>query len=208
MSAERLRIVAVADTHGYHEELKVPDGDVFIHAGDMSKGGRREELELVAAWIRALPHRHKLIVAGNHDRLFESSPDEARGIFEGTTYLQDEGVHLEGVSFYGSPWQPAYNDWAFNLPRGKPLATKWAAIPEATQVLITHGPPMGIGDGDGLRLGCQDLLERVEALAPKLHVYGHIHHAGGSWLRGATRFVNVTTDECLRGPTVLDLDLR
>ena len=117
-----MRIVAVADTHLYHDELVVPDGDVFVHAGDMCKGGSLEELRLATDWIRALPHRTKIVVAGNHDFAFLEHPEEARAMVADFVYLEDSGATIDGVSFWGSPWQPEFNDWAFNLPRGKALA--------------------------------------------------------------------------------------
>jgi Icc-related predicted phosphoesterase len=115
---------------------------------------------------------------------------------------------VAGVRFWGSPWQPEYNDWAFNLPRGAPLAAKWAAIPEEIDVLITHGPPEGLGDrsSTGGRSGCADLRTRVREVRPRLHLFGHIHEDGGVFRDMDTCFANVTTWECERPPTVLDLD--
>src|SRR5262249_20747600 len=125
-----MRIVAVADTHTFHDDLRsVPDGDVFVHAGDLCPGGRLDELAGAVAWLRPLPHRHKLIVAGNHDWCFVRQPDEARQILgDDVLYLQDTGVSIDGIRFWGSPWQPTFHDWAFNLPRGEALAAKWALI--------------------------------------------------------------------------------
>jgi Icc-related predicted phosphoesterase len=96
-------------------------------------------------------------------------------------------------------------DWAFNLPRGPELARRWAWIPEDTDILITHGPPLGFGDrvDSGERVGCEDLLRRVRQLRPKLHLFGHIHEDGGLWTEGATTFANVTSDYCRRAPQVL-----
>jgi predicted phosphohydrolase len=207
-----VRIVAVADTHTFEAELgAIPDGDVFVHAGDMLRAGSLDELVVVAAWIRRLPHRHKIVVAGNHDCCFETRRASAAAcaLLDGVTYLQDAGVTLDGVRFWGSPWQPAYNDWAFNLPRGAPLAAKWAAIPPDIDVLITHGPPLGHGDRGPVegRAGCEDLLQRVREVRPLLHLSGHIHQDGGLTRAGATTFANVTTWECERGPTVLDVDV-
>lgn len=204
-----MRIVAVADTHLYHDELMVPEGDVFVHAGDLCRGGELDELAVCARWIAALPHRHKIVVAGNHDWAFVNDPERARALFAGVaTYLEDEEVSIEGVRFWGSPWQPAFNDWAFNLPRGASLAAKWALIPAGIDVLVTHGPPMGIGDRGPVagRLGCADLRARVREVAPPLHVFGHIHQDGGVWSEGedGVVYANVTTWECERGPTVLD----
>jgi predicted phosphohydrolase len=202
-----VRIVAVADTHLYHDELVVPDGDVFVHAGDMCQGGDLDELRRALDWIRRLPHRTKVIIAGNHDFAFAEHAREARALASGLTYLEDAGATIAGVTFWGSPWQPAFNDWAFNLPRGRALAEKWALIPDHVDVLVTHAPPFGIGDRGPTagRLGCEDLLARVTLASPKLHLFGHIHQDGGAWRHGATLFANVTTWECERAPTVFDV---
>jgi predicted phosphohydrolase len=208
-----MRIVAVADTHTFESDLgEIPGADVFIHAGDLCRAGTLQELAGVAEWIRRLPHRHKIVVAGNHDWCF-ARPSEHRSAREllgpGVIYLQDEGVVIDGVRFWGSPWQPAFNDWAFNLPRGAPLADKWALIPADTHVLVTHGPPRGIGDAttDVDRAGCDDLRAALARVRPALHLFGHIHQDGGVWQDGAVTLANVTTWECERAPTVFDLDV-
>jgi predicted phosphohydrolase len=206
-----MRLVAVADTHTFERDLgPIPDGDVFVHAGDLCRGGRLDELRVVADWIRALPHAHKIVVAGNHDWCFVREPGPVREILgPAITYLQDSGAALGGVRFWGSPWQPAYNAWAFNLPRGPALAAKWALIPDGIDVLITHGPPQGIGDQSCVpgRRGCADLLAAVRRVRPILHLFGHIHEDGGFWRHDGVAFANVTAWECERGVTVLDLDV-
>jgi len=113
----------------------------------------------------------------------------------GITYLQDSGCEIEGVKFWGSPWQPWFFDWAFNLERGEQLRRKWALIPDDTDVLITHGPPAGILDlcPDGRRVGCGDLRLRVEQIEPMAHIFGHIHHSAGQvepLVGRRTRFIN------------------
>jgi predicted phosphohydrolase len=206
-----MRIVAVADTHTFQADLgQVPDGDVFIHAGDLCRGGRLEELRTTAAWLQVLPHAHKLVIAGNHDWCFDREPHVAReALGPGIVYLQDSEVTIDGVRFWGSPWQPEFRNWAFNLPRGEALARKWALIPAGIHVLVTHGPPHGIGDwcGDPDRPGCQDLLASVRRVRPLLHLFGHIHQDGGFWQQERVCFANVTCWECERGPTVVDLDV-
>jgi predicted phosphohydrolase len=205
-----VRLVAVADTHLFHDELVVPDGDVFVHAGDLCREGTIEELAEAARWIRGLPHATKLVIAGNHDWAFATDPDRARAVLgDQIVYLEDGAATVGGLRFWGSPWQPAYNDWAFNLPRGAPLAEKWALIPDGIDVLVTHGPPAGIGDGGpvGGRHGCEDLAARVRSLRPLVHLFGHIHQDGGMWQKDGTTYANVTTWECERQPTVLVIDL-
>jgi hypothetical protein len=205
-----MRIVAVADTHLYHRELTVPEGDVFVHAGDLCRGGSLEELGRAARWIAALPHPLKIVVAGNHDWCFVRQPAEARALLgEGVHYLEDQGLFLkDGLSVWGSPWQPEFGGWAFNLPRGPALAERWARIPPGLDLLITHGPPQGFGDRSwsSARTGCVDLRARIDLVRPRLHLFGHIHEDGGAWSHGGTTFVNCTTWECERAPTVIDLD--
>lgn len=200
----------MADTHTFESDLgELPEGDVFVHAGDLLRGGTLEELEGTAKWIRGLPFANKIIVAGNHDWCFIHDRQTACEMLEGAVYLEDEGLEIDGIRFWGSPWQPAFNDWAFNLERGSALAEKWALIPESTDVLITHSPPAGFGDRGPVpgRLGCEDLTRRVSEVRPALHMFGHIHQDGGVWQSDGVAFANVTTWECERMPTVLDLDL-
>src|SRR5204863_6943239 len=127
------------------------------------------------------PHRHKVIVAGNHDWAFQTDRWKARALVSAFTYLEDDEAVIDGVRFYGAPWQPAFHDWAFNLPRGPALAAVWARIPAGLDVLVTHGPPEGVGDRSpvGGRAGCADLMRRVGEVTPRLHLFGHIHQVGG-----------------------------
>jgi len=204
-----MRLVAVADTHTFEADMVVPDGDVFIHAGDMCRGGTFEEFEPVASWIRGLPHAQKLVVAGNHDWCFARDRGRATELLgDGVRYLEDSGVELGGISFWGSPWQPAFNDWAFNLERGAPLAAKWSLIPGETDVLITHCPPLGYGDryAGPRRIGCAELYAATREVMPSLHLFGHVHQDGGLWEIDGVNYVNATTWECERAPTVVDID--
>ncbi|KAK1933567.1 Metallophosphoesterase domain-containing protein 1 [Phytophthora citrophthora] len=193
-----MKVVCVSDTHGLHEDaLAIPDGDVFVHAGDFTDTGERSEVLAFNEFLGRLPHRYKLVIAGNHessfDRVFypqfwhqyghrqQYEPDEVRALLTNALYLEDQAVLIEGFVFYGTPWQPEFCNWAFNLPRGNALLKKWRHIPSDTDVLISHTPPMGHGDLVGYqRVGCADLLKEVETrVRPKLHVFGHVHEGYG-----------------------------
>ncbi len=193
-----MRIVFVSDTHSKHANLVVPPGDVFVHCGDFTMLGELGKVAEFGRWAGALPHARKIVIAGNHDRTFEDDPEAARAALDapgnGLTYLEDAGTEIDGLRFWGSPWQPWFFDWSFNLARGPELAAKWALIPEGTDVLITHGPPLGILDRvpRGERVGCADLLARVLELRPKVHAFGHIHDAAGVEVRDGTAFVNAS----------------
>lgn len=205
-----IRIVAMADTHLHHDGLVVPGGDVLVHAGDMLQHGSLDELERAADFLRALPHRIKIVVAGNHEVCLEKRPAEARALLDGFVYLEDEATTVEGLVFYGSPWQPRFRIWAFGAARGAELASKWATIPHGVDVLVTHGPPQGFGDrivwkDKERNVGCADLLARVREVKPRLHLFGHIHQDRGLWVSGPTTFANVTTNDGASAAMVIDL---
>ncbi len=204
-----VRIVALADTHSLHRQLKVPDGDVLIHAGDLTRTGTLEQLAAVAEWMRGLPHAEKIVIAGNHDFALQRKPEQARALLAGLTYLEDAECTAHGLRIWGSPWQPEFFDWAYNLPRGAALDARWQLIPRGLDVLVTHGPPHGMGDRvyDGSQVGCEDLLRHCLEKVPRLHLFGHIHEDRGEWQEGGVRFINVTTSEAALPATVIDLSV-
>jgi|APLak6261664116_1056043.scaffolds.fasta_scaffold21863_1 predicted phosphohydrolase len=207
-----LRLVCLSDTHFPPSELTVPKGDVLIVAGDVCLRGSDYELALFDRFLGQLPHRHKLLVAGNHDWvLADAGREAAQSRVKNAIYLEDSGVEIEGVKFWGSPWQPEFYDWAFNLPRGPHLAQVWAQVPEGTDVLITHTPPFGILDQvpGGEHVGCEELLKALQRVRPKVHVFGHIHEGYGVLEQDGTVFVNACIcDERYRpvnAPILIDL---
>lgn len=219
---DKLRFVCISDTHAAIEKNPldfVPDGDVLLHAGDITKVGQPNEIKKFNEYLGKLPHKHKIVIAGNHDLTFDRSMDqqlsrwhvklekvkaflsehnveEVKDLLTNCVYLEDAMVTLYGVNIYGSPWQPEFGDWGFNLPRGKPLLEKWDLIPEETDVLITHGPPVGHGDAcfDGNRAGCVELLNTIQKrVKPKYHIFGHIHEGYGVTSDGFTTYINAST---------------
>lgn len=206
-----MRIVCISDTHTHHRSLSVPDGDVLVHCGDSTKIGRDEEISDVDDWFGDLPHKHKILIAGNHDFCFQTDP-LWRTRIRHAHYLQDEALNIGGVRFYGSPWQPRFFNWAFNLDRGTPLRRVWDRVPDNTDVLLTHGPPFGILDltDRGEPVGDEELRELVLRLPQlKLHVFGHIHESYGQISNGYTTFVNACSCNLryrpVNPPIVIDL---
>jgi Icc-related predicted phosphoesterase len=57
------------------------------------------------------------------------------------------------------------------------LAARFAAIPDSTDILITHTPPRGHGDltSAGDRVGSVALVAAIGRARPPLAVFGHIH---------------------------------
>jgi predicted phosphohydrolase len=190
-----MRIVALSDTHGMHELVQVPGGDLLIFAGDCSSQGREPEIQAFLQWFAAQPHPHKVMIAGNHDFLFEKNPDKALAMIPpGIHYLNDSGLTIEGLKIWGSPISPRFFNWAFNRERGEAIARHWRLIPDETDILITHGPPAGILDRTvrGHETGCKDLLQHIKRVRPELHIFGHIHEEYGIIRKDGTCFVNAS----------------
>ena len=206
-----MRIVCLSDTHDLHDQLRVPDGDLLLHAGDLTMKGTPQQIDAFDRWLGKQPHRHKVVIAGNHDWAFERTPAQARSLIQHAVYLEDEETTIDGVRIWGSPWQPWFYDWAFNLPRGPQIAAKWALIPAGIDVLVTHGPPLGILDrtSRGDDVGCADLLAALPRIKPRLHVFGHVHEGYGTLERDGIRFVNASncTERyiAVQKPIVVDL---
>ncbi|KAL1517795.1 hypothetical protein ABEB36_001519 [Hypothenemus hampei] len=227
----KLRFVCMSDTHSLVRNIifEIPYGDVFIHAGDFTKCGQKDEVIAFNQWLGTLPHKHKIVISGNHELSFDDtvfkkkfvkrnreliedevphygktkdniseavSTENIRQYLTNCTYLEDSGTEICGVRIYGSPWQPEFGNWAFNLSRGSECLSKWNLIPNDVDVLVTHTPPLGHGDlvCSGVRAGCAELLATVQQrVKPKYHVFGHIHEGYGVTSDGKIIFINAST---------------
>jgi predicted phosphohydrolase len=194
-----LRIVCISDTHGKHRQLRLPAGDVLIHAGDFTKFGRREDADDFNKWLADLPFVTKVVVNGNHENNAEWQK-EVRGILTNATFLKEEGTSVLGLRIYGTDFC-----WPMRQP-----SPSYAKIPCLTDIVIAHGPVKGFVDG---QRGCTALLWEMARVRPRLVISGHIHEAHGiccgrGTLRGTT-FVNAAN--CKDGygigwgPIVIDL---
>jgi predicted phosphodiesterase len=197
-----MKIVAIADLHGHLPE--VPPCDLLLLGGDICPVNNHrvsfqaDWLDVTFRyWLKALTHVRKIVgVAGNHDWIFQTDPHLVPAGLR-WEYLQDDGTKFAGLKIWGSPWQPTFGSWAFNLDRG-PLKDKWDLIPPDTDVLVLHGPPLGYGDAvrrrDGTveHCGCEHLAARIAVVQPRLAIFGHIHEGRGQWQLGRTLLANVS----------------
>ena len=190
-----MRIVVVSDTHTQHEELGIVTGDVLIHCGDGCDGFRRDpaEVDRLDAWFSKQRVSVVLAIGGNHDFEMERRSRASLPVFSHAVYLEDRCYEYQGCRFYGAPWTPELADWAF-FQDAKTMREKWASVPSDIDVLITHTPPYGILDRNrrGVSLGCRDLLARLPAIRPRLHVCGHNHASTGAARVGPTLHVNAS----------------
>ena len=157
---KKVRIVHISDTHLQHDRFlpNIPEGDILVHSGDFCRIGWKRLLvnpdndgflRSINDFFEKLPHKHKILVAGNHDMVLDiGSSDEVQKKIPNVIYLQDSSVSIEGINFHGSPWTfykwTSYNR-GFCREKGK-IEHNWDKIPQDTNVLVTHLPPHGVMD--------------------------------------------------------------
>ena len=150
-----IKVVCLSDTHGMTVP-NVPPGDLLIHAGDLTQGGSALGIQAQVDWLDSLPHRHKIVIGGNHDIFFDiktrrdEDTSHQHGIeFKNVKYLQRQSVTLtfkgqRRLNIYGAPdiigsGEPtSSNAFQYDSTRHPWRET----IPKDTDVLITHGPPV------------------------------------------------------------------
>ena len=174
-------------------DIEIPDGDLLLHAGDLTFKGEpweiTQELDILAA--KTKDFKKVIFVQGNHEYRLRNQPEIVKILCEerGIQLLHHEPTEFEGLKIFGSPYTPTFGRWAFMANRGPDIKRLWDQVPDDTNILITHGPAHMINDkileeyrspGESLNVGCEELAYRVSQLkALKLHVCGHIHNGYG-----------------------------
>lgn len=215
-----MKLVVMSDTHGYHKNLKVPDGDVFVHCGDFSMRANFSDVNNFANWVNKLPHKHKLVIPGNHDVYCEDNMDLCKELFHPTIF-EDAGFHIiEGNVFLCYSWTPAPHEgsrWKFHPSFGdNEFFNKFWTNAPYCDVLVTHGPPKGILDmvedtypDEDPNVGESHMLEYINRMNPKYHFFGHIHEAYGNLIYNNTFCYNASTCNLQYKPTnpILEVEI-
>lgn len=179
-----MRFVCLSDTHDRQHGMKheIPDGDVLLYAGDFCSYGSRRELFRFRDFLDDLPHKFKIVIAGNHDKPMIHDVYQEYLRETGVIFLYGDVVEIEGIVIYGSPWVPRFGPFEFMYDSEEQARSIWDRIDSNTNILLTHGPSYGVMDlgRDGKHAGCAVLSEKIKKLPNlKFHVFGHIHPFNG-----------------------------
>ena len=133
------------------------------------------------SWLGTLPHKHKIVVNGNHESNSDWKADTAT-ILSNATFLHAGAavVEIEGkgsLKIYGT-------DFHWNAHGKNPY---FDLIPTDVDVLVVHNPPRGLCDSSKGAEGAYKkaggdpaMLEQLNSrLHPRLVVCGHLHMAHG-----------------------------
>lgn len=174
---QSVRLVIISDTHSQLDAVTIPAGDILCHTGDITfcaRGGRTALADFNEQ-LRSLPHQHKLVIAGNHDKRIEQlGAEQVRKVITAAHYLENSGVRLCGLDFWGCPYSPykrksSNNAFQYNDEKQRAVMGR---IPAEIDVLLTHGIK-----------GSAHLRKALERVRPSLHVHGHDHDEHGATVR-------------------------
>jgi len=206
-----VKIVCISDTHNQHAKVCLPAGDVLVHAGDATGRGTRSEMIAFLNWFGSRKgYQARIYVPGNHDFFAEEdyATTEILWVERGIKLLVDKRIAIDDVKFYGSPWVPNLTGWAYYGDHIT-LISRFARIPNDTDVLITHTPPFGtLADVGSYHIGCTELRDRIAELHLKVHIFGHIHDSYGQLSNGHISVNAAICDEQYRpvnAPIVIEV---
>ncbi|TDZ21540.1 putative rhamnogalacturonate lyase C [Colletotrichum orbiculare MAFF 240422] len=202
----RTRFVCVSDTH--NTAVKLPKGDVLIHAGDLTNQGSYSELSRAVEWLEKADFEAKIVIAGNHDITLDPSfyashgshfhnqapqvPESCISLLTSSpsiTYLNHSSTRVTlsspsgprtSFAVFGSPYSPRAGLWAFGYDPSE--SSLWDDIPLDAEVVVTHTPPHTHRDESRHRraAGCEALRKALWRVRPRLAVCGHVHEARGA----------------------------
>jgi Icc-related predicted phosphoesterase len=177
-----VRVVVMSDSHEQHKCIgDIPPGDLFVHCGDIFMTNRkrshakaRERLLDFNEWLRDIPCEHRIIVAGNHDKVIEIIGVEGtQEILTNASYLQNSFYRVNNLNIWATPLSTGHSgNRAFQSSQFAQETIRLVnEIPEDhVDMFISHGP-------------CQEI---ARSLKPKLHLWGHAHGYHGVRKPGQT----------------------
>lgn len=199
-----MKVALISDSHGMLPNyLKFEGVNFILHAGDVGPD-RWKGSNVILPWYddEFYPWAEAVgkpiyMTWGNHDFIGERLPLGRFAFPDNVHILVDEQVEIEGKKVWFSPWSNLFGGWAW-MRTEEGLAERYAKIPQDTQVIVSHGPPYGLGDkifwdGHEQQVGSKSLRDRLLELPNlELVVTGHIHEARGLSEFGKVQVRNVS----------------
>lgn len=186
-----VRVLVIADEEApdlHHQTLRAMAPDLVLSAGDLPW----HYLEYVASSVDA----PVVFVPGNHDPSIERVRKSRNGTYtadglpcdsprpHGAVNADGRVVEAAGLRIAGLGGCVRYKPGPHQYPqqqyarRARRLLRHARAI-GAVDVVLSHAPPLGLGDGhDKPHEGIAALHHVLERLEPSWHLHGHIHPYG------------------------------
>jgi Icc-related predicted phosphoesterase len=201
-----VKIACISDLHG--KLPKIEECDLLLIAGDIcghaTTPGSHRDMAFQANWLdtkfrnwlNSIPAKHVVAVAGNHDFVFQDMPYLVPTTDMRWTYLLRSSVDIDGLKIWGTPDSLPFYDWSFNVSEEN-LKLEYQTIPPETDIIVSHGPPYGLGDlvdnsWSHEHTGSESFTDHIKKYQPQLVVVGHIHSAYGEFSLGPTKIINAS----------------
>eukprot|EP00405_Crypthecodinium_cohnii_P021728 CAMPEP_0206478460 /NCGR_PEP_ID=MMETSP0324_2-20121206/36047_1 /ASSEMBLY_ACC=CAM_ASM_000836 /TAXON_ID=2866 /ORGANISM="Crypthecodinium cohnii, Strain Seligo" /LENGTH=277 /DNA_ID=CAMNT_0053954731 /DNA_START=176 /DNA_END=1009 /DNA_ORIENTATION=+ len=201
------RFVIVSDTHERHREVALPEGDVFLHCGDIlmsssltSQSRGLRVLRDFNDWLGSVPCQERLVIGGNHDWALEKlSEDEQKELLSNAILLHNRSKEVAGTKLkvYGNPHSRGHSHnqaW-----QGEPQVA--AAQAAEADIVMSHFATGEVKEA---------VLETPAfTCRPLLWASGHAHEYHGAFEQDGTLFVNAAIAnsryEPIQPPIVVDI---
>lgn len=188
-----MRVLIVSDEecpalYDHYRPGRLDGYDLILSAGDLNAD--------YLSFLVTVAHAPLLYVHGNHDEGYRRRPPE------GCDCIDDQLILYRGLRILGlggclqyrpdAPLQFTERQMAKRIAR-----LRWALHRAGgVDVVLTHAPPLGLGDGEDLpHRGFACLKDLVDRYRPLYLVHGHVHLRGyplpqRELVYGPTRIVN------------------
>ena len=184
-----MKILLIADKEcpylwDYYQPGRLKDIDLILSCGDL----KPEYLSFLVTMCTA----PLLYVHGNHDTRYEKQPPE------GCVCIDDQLVKVGGLRIMGmggsmrySRKEHQYTDTEMDRRLKKMRFALHRA--KGVDILLTHAPAKGIGDGQDLcHQGFRAFLPFMEKYQPRFMVHGHVHMNYGVGIPRLRRYGETT----------------
>ncbi len=167
-----MKILTVSDQEcpalwDYYQPGRLSEYDLILACGDLEAG--------YLSFLVTMARCPVLYVPGNHDGSFETNPPE------GCDNIDGHLVSYNGLRILGLGGCKRYRPGPYQYTEAqmrRRIRRLWWPLKRSggVDIVVTHAPPQGLGDGEGqAHQGFAALRELVEAYRPRYLVHGHVH---------------------------------
>lgn len=188
-----MKILVVSDEESpalwdYYTPGRLREFDLIISCGDL----KSQYLQFLVTMARC----PLLYVPGNHDDHYETQPPEGCDCID-DAIVEYNGIRIMGLG--GCRWyHPGRYQYTEKQMRQRIRSLYWKLKRTGgVDILVTHAPPEGLGDGDDpAHKGFTALREFLDRYHPAYLLHGHLHKSYGGFSERERSYNGTTLINC------------
>lgn len=188
-----MKILVVSDEESpalwdYYTPGRLREFDLIISCGDL----KSQYLQFLVTMARC----PLLYVPGNHDEHYETQPPEGCDCID-DAIVEYNGIRIMGLG--GCRWyHPGRYQYTEKQMRQRIRSLYWKLKRTGgVDILVTHAPPEGLGDGDDpAHKGFTALREFLDRYHPAYLLHGHLHKSYGGFSERERSYNGTTLINC------------